>query len=178
MSDAQDAKRQVLDLVGSQRSYENRGSHRGSDGQNRSENNRDYGSQRNQRNQFGSTSSATNDRAGDSSYSNTQQNNDTSEPMEYEMIDWQAAARESVCICTLAQWHNNKFSRSFLFSFLFFSSFFFIVGRTKSQALGCIAAIAKVLLQRTSRCKKYATAKSRSYSPSKQQHHSFACLFG
>lgn len=100
--DAQDAKQKVLDLVGSQRTYENRGSHRGSDsqnrGSNRSDGNRDYGSQRNQQNSFGSTAPATNNRADSYSNSNAQQNNDTSEPMEYEMIDWQAAARESVCI--------------------------------------------------------------------------------
>lgn len=107
--DAQDAKKQVLDLVGS-RSYENRGSHR-SDG-NRGSNNfdsnrgsnrsdgyhgsnqghRDYDSRQNTRNHYGEAPKA-NDRVD----AVPQQNNDTAEPMEYEMIDWQAAARESVC---------------------------------------------------------------------------------
>lgn len=109
--DAQDAKRQVMDLVGSQRSYDNRGSNRGSDGQSRGSNNfdgnrgshrsdgnRGYSSQSHQQNPFSSSAPSTNDRSDAFSSNGQQQNNDTSEPMEYEMIDWQAAARESVCV--------------------------------------------------------------------------------
>lgn len=92
----------------SQRSYENRGGHdhrsdsnRGSNqfngdrSSNRSDGYRNYDSRQNQntRNPFGAAPSA----AGRADNA-PQQNNDAPEPMEYEMIDWQAAARESVCI--------------------------------------------------------------------------------
>lgn len=108
MRDAEDAKRQVLEVVGSQRSYENRGSHRSEgnrgpsrfDGNrdfNRSDGNRDYDSRRNMGNNFGETNRRTNDRTSTNGSQLQQSNNGTSEPME-EMIDWQAAARESVSL--------------------------------------------------------------------------------
>ena len=121
MQNAQDAKKDVLDMVGSQRSYENRGSqrsdhrgsdHRGSDrgsnqydsnnrGSNRSDGNRDFGSHRNTQNHYGNSNSNERSNPFSQQSNNTsapQNNMDASEPMEYEMIDWQAAARESVCI--------------------------------------------------------------------------------
>lgn len=167
MQDAQDAQRKVMDLVGSQRSYDNRGLQHGSDGHNRGSNNfdgnrgshrsdgnRDYNSQSHQRNPFTGSSSTTNDRS-DAYSNNTQQNNAMeAEPMEFEMIDWQAAARESVSLWP--QLYNYELKCSFCF-FSFSSSTF--VGRTKSQTLGCLASIAKELLQGASGCNKHAIGK-------------------
>lgn len=131
LQDAQDAKRQVLETASSQRSYDNRGSNRsdGNRGSNQYDSNRgsygnrdrDYNSRDNTRHQFNSSSNSRTDNA----YSNgtqsvPQQSADTSEPMEDEpMIDWQAAARESVCICTLstALHQNNNKTQPFCFPF-------------------------------------------------------------
>lgn len=111
MRDAEDAKRQVLDLVGSQRSYDNRSSNRsdgnrgssqfdGNRGSNRSDGNRDYNSRRNERSHFDEPKRSTDNHNHPSTNNvSQQQNNDNAEPMEYEMIDWQAAARESVSVC-------------------------------------------------------------------------------
>lgn len=107
MQDAQDAKTKVLDIVGSQRTNDRNSYNRDRSDDNRRSNHFDNnrGSNRSDGNRYDSRGNTSNDRFGSSndpsgSYSNANppQQNAAPEPMEFEMIDWQAAARESVCI--------------------------------------------------------------------------------
>lgn len=97
---------------------------------------------------------------GEPKTSDTAQSNP--EPMEFEMIDWQAAARESVSKLMIF-W--KKKTKNIIMKT---SNTSLLIGRRKPQALGKIATIAKMLLWRASRRNKHVGGENQRHSWAEQ----------